>query len=117
MVADGDGVSVRVLVTVGVDEGEATTGTSLTATMVGSTVGGAVFLDGLPKIRKATIAIAASPPRAQGVKFAGRAIDGTTGAMTCRLCCEYAAPTWSPSCRSEERRVGKECRSRWSPYH
>ena len=21
------------------------------------------------------------------------------------------------SCRSEERRVGKECRSRWSPYH
>ena len=23
---------------------------------------------------------------------------------------------WAPS-RSEERRVGKECRSRWSPYH
>src|SRR5256885_8173456 len=23
----------------------------------------------------------------------------------------------SPSPRSEERRVGKECRSRWSPYH
>ena len=23
----------------------------------------------------------------------------------------------SPSTRSEERRVGKECRSRWSPYH
>ena len=20
-------------------------------------------------------------------------------------------------CRSEERRVGKECRSRWAPYH
>ena len=26
---------------------------------------------------------------------------------------EHAVP-W---CRSEERRVGKECRSRWSPYH
>src|SRR2546425_12210241 len=37
-------------------------------------------------------------------------------------------PSWRPSllwpgvsanqrCRSEERRVGKECRSRWSPYH
>src|SRR3712207_4944928 len=28
-------------------------------------------------------------------------------------------PAWSPdgSKRSEERRVGKECRSRWSPYH
>ena len=23
----------------------------------------------------------------------------------------------SVMCRSEERRVGKECRSRWSPYH
>src|SRR6516162_10847725 len=23
----------------------------------------------------------------------------------------------SPGARSEERRVGKECRSRWSPYH
>ena len=23
----------------------------------------------------------------------------------------------SPLARSEERRVGKECRSRWSPYH
>ena len=24
---------------------------------------------------------------------------------------------FQPSLRSEERRVGKECRSRWSPYH
>jgi len=24
---------------------------------------------------------------------------------------------WSEEARSEERRVGKECRSRWSPYH
>src|SRR2546426_2516335 len=27
------------------------------------------------------------------------------------------AKTDRPRCRSEERRVGKECRSRWSPYH
>ena len=25
--------------------------------------------------------------------------------------------TWFEQARSEERRVGKECRSRWSPYH
>ena len=25
--------------------------------------------------------------------------------------------TTQPEMRSEERRVGKECRSRWSPYH
>ena len=32
----------------------------------------------------------------------------------------YLAPANSPvwdDARSEERRVGKECRSRWSPYH
>jgi len=28
---------------------------------------------------------------------------------------EYQSPC--PPSRSEERRVGKECRSRWSPYH
>ena len=28
----------------------------------------------------------------------------------------YAAPI-AARVRSEERRVGKECRSRWSPYH
>src|SRR2546430_17739744 len=27
------------------------------------------------------------------------------------------APTSTVFLRSEERRVGKECRSRWSPYH
>src|SRR5256885_1232250 len=29
----------------------------------------------------------------------------------------YAAVAWYHHMRSEERRVGKECRSRWSPYH
>src|SRR5260370_13550544 len=28
-----------------------------------------------------------------------------------------ATPDGDPGMRSEERRVGKECRSRWSPYH
>src|SRR6266536_3988150 len=28
-----------------------------------------------------------------------------------------ATVVWSYHIRSEERRVGKECRSRWSPYH
>ena len=30
--------------------------------------------------------------------------------------CSSAAAMWVAN-RSEERRVGKECRSRWSPYH
>src|SRR5256885_13071008 len=29
----------------------------------------------------------------------------------------HDAPGSDPFFRSEERRVGKECRSRWSPYH
>ena len=29
----------------------------------------------------------------------------------------YFRAVMAPLCRSEERRVGKECRSRWSPYH
>ena len=29
----------------------------------------------------------------------------------------YQVPVEVPLTRSEERRVGKECRSRWSPYH
>src|SRR2546422_9510633 len=30
---------------------------------------------------------------------------------------ERASLVWDHFRRSEERRVGKECRSRWSPYH
>ena len=33
---------------------------------------------------------------------------------SCRYCSENGGGTTT---RSEERRVGKECRSRWSPYH
>ena len=29
----------------------------------------------------------------------------------------FIVPGLLPNERSEERRVGKECRSRWSPYH
>ena len=35
-----------------------------------------------------------------------------TGAL-----CRYFREAVLPLNRSEERRVGKECRSRWSPYH
>ena len=40
-----------------------------------------------------------------------------TGAMKTDVLCErYGREDLIPL-RSEERRVGKECRSRWSPYH
>jgi len=34
-----------------------------------------------------------------------------------RLLVGSAIGLWAAIVRSEERRVGKECRSRWSPYH
>src|SRR3712207_9084496 len=34
-----------------------------------------------------------------------------------RVCMEPGIPDPASRARSEERRVGKECRSRWSPYH
>src|SRR6266849_8593068 len=71
--------------------------------------------------------------------FFFQAVDGirdplVTGVQTCALPISsrsVSAPRPTPACRSapsaprptsatrrsEERRVGKECRSRWSPYH
>ena len=50
---------------------------------------------------------------------------GVTGVQTCALpICGDLPPSGAgdqedvgDEIRSEERRVGKECRSRWSPYH
>src|SRR2546430_12469904 len=42
-------------------------------------------------------------------RFQSDAAAGTLAAFS------YIEPEWAT--RSEERRVGKECRSRWSPYH
>ena len=43
-----------------------------------------------------------------GVPMVAQAADASTAA---------AAASSANGMRSEERRVGKECRSRWSPYH
>src|SRR5687768_18406800 len=42
----------------------------------------------------------------------------TSSAMTgTAMATATVVSSWRCSTRSEERRVGKECRSRWSPYH
>src|SRR5256885_9408254 len=46
------------------------------------------------------------------------ASPGSTDKETSRSACTSRAPLLPcDTNRSEERRVGKECRSRWSPYH
>ena len=47
---------------------------------------------------------------------------GITGDMAAKLSANFGGgmkcgSTCGAITRSEERRVGKECRSRWSPYH
>src|SRR6266436_9224173 len=91
----------------------------------------------IPLLALAT-ALTTSLPRYFGFFFF-QAEDGircvaVTGVQTCALpiwpCCHggrlrrLRGPTHRcfrlqplPAARSEERRVGKECRSRWSPYH
>ena len=49
----------------------------------------------------------------------GRHIAGTVqnGKITLQEVYRFENGVHRENVRSEERRVGKECRSRWSPYH
>ena len=46
---------------------------------------------------------------------AGQSVDGSPASLP--MTAERMIARIPPVERSEERRVGKECRSRWSPYH
>src|SRR3989442_15041714 len=54
---------------------------------------------------------------AGGDVFAAFTDTRTTGWDVYAATLDVVAPTPNTGPRSEERRVGKECRSRWSPYH
>ena len=60
------------------------------------------------KIRQLTVRLKMQWKILIGVLVAGVACGGVL---------IFANADSSVSLRSEERRVGKECRSRWSPYH
>src|SRR2546422_591626 len=49
--------------------------------------------------------------------FVTAAAGGPGASVTRPLDRNLLRAIWMPDGRSEERRVGKECRSRWSPYH
>src|SRR3712207_7576062 len=56
-------------------------------------------------------------PAHPGVKVRLRHLDGPQQLRAPALHEAKVACVIDPCGRSEERRVGKECRSRWSPYH
>src|SRR2546423_8890374 len=67
---------------------------------------------------------AAAQAAAKGLSEAARRWQAATteatrarGSGHSRTQARAAPRASSPTARSEERRVGKECRSRWSPYH
>ena len=55
-------------------------------------------------------------PEIQSEAFSQRARDELPQSAAGRTIMT-TEPKFVPEQRSEERRVGKECRSRWSPYH
>src|SRR3989441_12928918 len=58
-----------------------------------------------------------SAPKCGGINHGDFSIDGRYLVMTCEYVGRLVKIDWRARKRSEERRVGKECRSRWSPYH
>src|SRR2546426_9024258 len=60
------------------------------------------------------------PAPQEGVYLVGmaqRKAERVVGSQLAGLVVPYAQELRDLGVRSEERRVGKECRSRWSPYH
>ena len=73
---------------------------------IGSVVGGM-----LTKAGHDVTLIDQWPEHVETMRKSGLRLSGTCGDHTVRVKALHIYE------RSEERRVGKECRSRWSPYH
>src|SRR5690348_17750208 len=58
----------------------------------------------------------ATAPMLEGEKAVIRVLQQDMSQLTVKNV-GYSEPNLAAYQRSEERRVGKECRSRWSPYH
>src|SRR3712207_6387435 len=68
-----------------------------------------------PEARGADYSPALPPRRSRGRFAIGAELGGLRGGKLCRR--PRVGCALRRRRRSEERRVGKECRSRWSPYH
>jgi len=66
---------------------------------------------------RAAASVGPDPSVAGDLEQAARRAQQRSGFAAASLAFERAAALAEGAHRSEERRVGKECRSRWSPYH
>src|SRR5687768_17934565 len=71
--------------------------------------------DGIRDVAVTGVQTCALPILDQAIRSQNREHHGSTAAPVLRR--PRAVPVPVGQSRSEERRVGKECRSRWSPYH
>ena len=86
---------------------------------------GRVIEDSRPGFQPFGFAGGLHDPDTQLTRFGARDYDAETGRWTAKdpILFDggdsnlYGYVLQDPQLRSEERRVGKECRSRWSPYH
>ena len=88
-----------------------------TALVTGSSRGlGRAIIEGLAKAGARVVVNGVDPARVETavaeMRAAGYAVEGVAFDVT-----DEPAVVAAFAGRSEERRVGKECRSRWSPYH
>ena len=100
----------------------------LVAELVAERVGTAVVVDAEPEVAAAMGAALAARPARSPAPRPVRAVVGAGGstaahpdrtgpAVPVRPIDPPPGDATTAATRSEERRVGKECRSRWSPYH
>src|SRR5690349_23189707 len=71
-------------------------------------------------VQTCALPISASCGAWKPVEFSASTKSSRNCALRCRSRGPASFSSWVPArccLRSEERRVGKECRSRWSPYH
>ena len=80
------------------------------------TNGGSISLDDLVALNEEMAALVrAGVPLDAGMADLGYDLPGKLGGLASQIGERLNQGESLP--RSEERRVGKECRSRWSPYH
>src|SRR3712207_6414789 len=104
--ATGFGAAFRVLA-IGLAAGALILGTLTGLRVNNASVDDAALLIGMNRLRSAYVAL---DPEVEQYFVTSR-YDDAAGVMASYLMGSHR------SSRSEERRVGKECRSRWSPYH
>ena len=63
------------------------------------------------------VGLSSSPSNRKIIEEASKLAKAFDAEFTALYVSKSQEITLPPEDRSEERRVGKECRSRWSPYH